>query len=70
MFWSVPLYGLEEVGTQERSQDQLAQDVGKQHSAFPSFWRKFCMKEVVLCHTDISEPGTNKSFLFCIKEPR
>lgn len=69
MVWPVPVYGLEEADTEKRWHDLLAQDVGKQHSAFPLFWRKLIIEEDVLCHVAISEPGTNKPFLFCTREP-
>lgn len=68
MFCPVPVCGLEEVDTEDRSHDLLAQDVGKQHSAFPSSWRKFIIEEDALCHIAISEPGTNNPFLFCVRE--
>lgn len=66
---SVPVYGLEEVDSEKRSQNLLAQDIGKQHSSFPSFWRKFIMEEDVLCYIAISDLGTKKSFCFAPGSP-
>lgn len=53
MFWPAPVFDFEKVDTEKRSHDVLAQDVGKQHSAFVSFWRKFVIKEDVLYHITI-----------------